>query len=45
MDEVDFGLSSDDRDELLECVTLLREAGLAEIAERIEAVVNNLVEL
>jgi hypothetical protein len=45
MDGVDFVLSDDDRIELLECVTLLREAGLEEIAQRIEAVLKNLVEV
>lgn len=45
MNDVDFVLSGDDREGLIECVTLLREAGLVEIADRIEVVVNNLVEL
>ena len=44
-EEVDFILGSEDRIELLECVTMLREAGLEDVADRIEAVINNLVEL
>jgi hypothetical protein len=44
-EEVDFILGSEDRIELLECVTLLREAGLEDVADRIEAVINNLVEV
>jgi hypothetical protein len=30
---------------LLECVTMLREAGLEDVADRIEAVIDNLVEV
>lgn len=44
-EEVDFILGSEDRIELLECVTLLREAGLEDVADRIEAVIDNLVEV
>jgi hypothetical protein len=44
-EEVDYILGGEDRIELLECVTLLREAGLEDVADRIEAVINNLVEL
>ena len=44
-EEVDFILGSEDRIELLECVTMLREAGLEDVADRIEAVIDNLVEL
>ncbi len=44
-EEVDFILGSEDRIELLECVTMLREAGLEDVADRIEAVIDNLVEV
>jgi hypothetical protein len=44
-EEVDFILGSEDRIELLECVTMLREAGLDDVADRIEAVIDNLVEV
>jgi len=44
-EEVDYILGSEDRIELLECVTMLREAGLEDVADRIEAVIDNLVEL
>ena len=45
MEEIDFVISEEDRLVLVECVTLLREAGLDEIVEKIESVLNNLVEL
>jgi hypothetical protein len=44
-EEVDYILGSEDRIELLECVTMLREAGLEDVADRIEAVIDNLVEV
>ncbi len=44
-EEVDYILGGEDRVVLSECVTMLREAGLGEVADRIEAVINNLVEL
>ena len=44
-EEVDSILGGEDRVVLSECVTMLREAGLGEVADRIEAVINNLVEL
>jgi hypothetical protein len=44
-EEVDYILGGEDRIELLECVTLLREAGLEDVADRIEAVIDNLVEV
>lgn len=45
MDAPDYVLNDEDRLVLVECVTMLREAGLDEIADKIQAVVNNLVEL
>jgi hypothetical protein len=44
-EEVDYILGGEDRIELLECVTMLREAVLEDVADRIEAVIDNLVEL
>lgn len=45
MDAPDYVLNDEDRLVLMECVTMLREEGLEELAGKIESVLNNLVEL